>query len=92
MNTAAADPRRARIAKIVSGVLKRRIPRQLDEIDSEFLDLAAEALTAILLLDARMKHGPLSPEQAAIYAVACRNRDTALAMLNTKNPYRPKAN
>lgn len=90
------DPRRARVAKTVRLVLshcaRKGRKRPFDELDSVYFDLAVDAQTAILILDARMKHGELSPAQAAAYAEACACRDSALKALKIANPYRAKTN
>jgi hypothetical protein len=90
------DPRRARVAKAVRLVLSRcaRKDRKqpFDELDHACLDLAANTQTVVLILDARMKHGVLSPYQAEAYAAAVRDRDGALGALKIANPYRARAN
>ena len=83
-----------RIAKAVRRGLSRarRGRKRLDELDRAYFDLAVEAVKTTIILDARLKHGPFLPAQAAAYAEACKCRDAMLAILEIRNPYRPKAN
>jgi hypothetical protein len=74
-------------------VSKSRKRKRLDELDRGFLDIAVNAITALLILDSRLKlGGPFLPHQAAAYAEACKCRDATLAALGIKNPYGGKAN
>jgi hypothetical protein len=83
-----------RIAKAVRRNLSRarKVRKRLDELDRAYFDLAVEAVTTTIILDARLKHGPFLPAQVAAYEEACRCRDATLAILEIQNPYRPRAN
>jgi hypothetical protein len=84
------NQRRDEIAGTVRRVLAARLGRRLDELERACLDLAADAAATVLILDARMKFGPLHDDQAAAYVAACRSRDGALKALGVANPYRAR--
>ena len=82
-----------RVAKVVRRVLSRACKgRKRDELRRVYLDLAVDAQTTILFLDARLKHGPFLPDQAEAYAEACKCRDATFAALGIENPYRARTN
>ena len=73
------------VAKTVRRVLSRACKRRKrDELRRAYLDLAVDAQTTILFLDARLKHGPFLPDQAAAYTEACKCRDATFAALGVK--------
>lgn len=87
-----------RIEQTVRAVLFRHVSksreRPLRDLESVYLDKAAEAQTGILIMDALMKRfGPLSAEQTDAYAQATAIRDACLAALKIENcPYRESMN
>lgn len=86
-----AQTREEKLVAAVRRVLSRKVYdfRKPDEIDREYLDLAAAAMAAVFVLDATMKRsGRLLPHQADAYVAACRHRDAALFALKIPDPYR----
>jgi len=85
----------ADVAAIVHGVLCEAVNRTeglfFSDLEWAVLRIAGEAVAAALILEQRMKLGPLTSEQAEAYASAIKAQNGCFRALGVENPYEMRA-